>query len=66
MADGFRVRMAAMARALAQGVRHLFRDDAYERYLAEQRRAQPDAPPMDRPAFKKAQALRGLGRCCGG
>lgn len=66
MADGFRVRMAALARTFGRRVRHLFRDDAYERYLAEQRRVQPDAPPLDRPAFRKAQALRNLGRCCGG
>ncbi|HMU90339.1 MAG: YbdD/YjiX family protein [Pseudomonadales bacterium] len=48
-------------------VRQWSGDDAYERYLAHQRLAHPDAAPLDRRAFHRhyqQQRFSGVNRCC--
>lgn len=51
-----------------QFIRRLSGDDAYERYLAHQRLAHPDARPLDRQAFYVHEQERrfsdGPTRCC--
>jgi uncharacterized short protein YbdD (DUF466 family) len=48
-------------------IRQLSGDDAYERYLAHQTHAHPDAPPLSRAEFFKQEQERkwnGVRRCC--
>jgi uncharacterized short protein YbdD (DUF466 family) len=57
---------AALQRVWA-GLRAVSGDDAYERYLAHQRRDHPGAAPLDRRAFYTEALQRkwsGVSRCC--
>jgi len=59
--------MKTRVRAWWNFLRTLATDDAYERYLEHQRRAHPDAPPLDRRTFYLREQHRkwsGVQRCC--
>ncbi len=54
-------------KALWRGLRAVSGDDAYERYLAHQRRAHPGAAALSRRAFFQSELQRkwsGINRCC--
>jgi uncharacterized short protein YbdD (DUF466 family) len=57
----------AMSRCLWAAFRGLLGDDAYERYLDHQRRRHPDAAPLQRADFYRAELDRRwsqINRCC--
>ncbi|MDO8293294.1 MAG: YbdD/YjiX family protein [Gallionella sp.] len=60
-------RLTGALRNLWQAVRQLSGDDGYERYLAHQAAAHPDAPPLSRRAWfalQQQQKWSGIKRCC--
>ncbi|WP_035691033.1 hypothetical protein [Azospirillum halopraeferens] len=51
-------------RAAWTGLCRFLKDDSYERYLAEHARLGRRDPPMDLPAFRRAEAMAHAARMC--